>query len=257
MTYQVKSATDFHELHKRGDPVILFNVWDPGSARAVEASGAKALATGSWPVSAAHGFPDGEKIPLGLMLDNLQRIVNTVEIPVSVDLEGGYGAAIDIVADTVARAIGVGAVGFNFEDQIVGGQGLYEVKQQVERISAARKAADTNGDSVFINARTDLFLKTKPEAHDIKMLDEAIVRAKAYEQAGADGFFAPGLADETLIGRLCDEISLPVNILALPHAPDTPTLSRIGVSRISYGPIPYRRMVEWLESEARKALDWA
>ncbi len=256
MTYQANNAIDFHKLHKRGDPIILFNVWDPGSARAVEASGAKALATGSWPVSAAHGFPDGEKIPLSLMLDNLQRIINAVEVPVSVDLEGGYGAAVEIVADTVAQAIDRGAVGFNFEDQIVGGQGLYDVQKQVDRISAARKAADSIGASAFINARTDLFLKAKPETHDSKMLDEAIARAKAYEQAGADGFFAPGLTDEILIGRLCDEINLPVNILALPHAPDTPTLSRLGVARISYGPIPYRRMVEWLENEAREALDW-
>ncbi len=254
MPYQIEKATAFQALHRPGNPIILFNIWDPGSAKTVEAAGAKALATGSLPVALAHGFPDGEKIPLALMLDNFRRIVSGVDVPVSIDLEGGYGAACEVVSNTVAQAVEVGAVGFNFEDQIMGGSGLYGLEEQVKRIDAARKAADGVGPSIFLNARTDMFLKAKPDTHDTKMLEEAIIRAKAFEQAGADGFFAPGLADEQLIESLCAATELPVNIIALPHVPDTETLSRLGVARISYGPVPYKRMTQWLEQEAKNAL---
>ena len=244
----------FHELHKRGEPVILFNIWDPGSAKAVAGAGAMALATGSWPVAAAHGYADGEQIPLDLAMDNLKRIVQAVDLPVSVDLEGGYGAAPETVGETVARACAVGAAGFNFEDQIVGGEGLHDVAAQTLRIAAARKAADASGQPVFLNARTDIFLKAKPDTHDEAMLNEAIERSKAYEQAGGNGFFAPGLAEDSLIGRLCEASPLPVNIIALPHVPNAQTLASLGVARISYGPVPYRRMTQWLEEEARQAL---
>ena len=244
----------FHDLHKKGDPVILFNVWDPGSAKAVAGAGAKALATGSWPVAAAHGYPDGEQIPLDLALGNLGRIVGAVELPVTIDLEGGYGADPETVAETVARACAAGAVGFNFEDQIVGGDGLHDVAIQIKRVAAARTGADRDGQLAFLNARTDIFLKAKPDTHDQAMLGDAIERAKAYEQAGANGFFAPGLADEGLIAALCEATPLPVNIIALPHVPDAATLAGLGVARISYGPVPYRRMTAWLEEEARQAI---
>lgn len=254
MQHQADSVRQFHELHKKGDPVILFNIWDPGSAKAVAAAGAKAVATGSWPVAAAHGFPDGEQIPLELAMDNLRRIAAAVDLPASVDLEGGYGAAPEAVYETVTLACQAGAAGFNFEDQVVGGEGLYDIAAQAPRVAAARDAADKAGHGAFVNARTDLFLKAKPDSHSQAMLDDALERAKAYEQAGANGFFAPGLADEGLIGRLCEESPLPVNIIALPHVPDTKTLAGLGVARISYGPVPYRRMTKWLEEEARQAL---
>lgn len=257
MQGQAENARIFHALHKKGEPVILFNIWDPGSAGAVANAGAKAIATGSWPVAAAHGFADGEKIPLDLAVDNLRRIVDTVDLPVTCDLEGGYGAAPDVVAGTVERACTAGAVGFNFEDQIVGGEGLYGISEQVPRIAAAREAADKYGASAFLNARTDIFLKAKPDEHTQAMVDEAVERAKAYEQAGANGFFAPGLADEGQIARLCEEVALPVNIIALPHVPDTKTLAGLGVARISYGPVPFRRMTAWLEEQAKEALSGA
>ena len=254
MQGQAEKVRIFHDLHRKGEPVILFNIWDPGSAKAVADAGAKAIATGSWPVAAAHGYADGEKIPLDLAMGNLLGITEMVDVPVTCDLEGGYGAAPEVVANTVKQACMAGAAGFNFEDQIVGGEGLYGIDDQVPRIAAAREAADKFGASAFLNARTDLFLKAKPDTHTGAMLDEAVERAKAYEQAGANGFFAPGLADEGLIARLCEEIALPVNIIALPHVPDTKTLAGLGVARISYGPVPYKRMTGWLEEEARKAL---
>ncbi len=253
MPQSIDHAKTFHALHKKGDPLILFNIWDPGSATAVAAAGAKAIATGSAPVAMAHGFSDGEQIPLDLAMDNLRRIVAAVDLPVTGDLESGYGAAPETVAETVTHACKAGAIGFNFEDQIIGTSDLFAIADQCARIAAARKAADAVTPSIFINARTDIFLKAKPDTHTDAMLDAAIERAKAYEQAGADGLFAPGLADEKLIGRLCEQVPLPVNIIALPHVPETNVLAGLGVARVSYGPVPYRRMVKWLEDQAKQA----
>lgn len=245
----MSNSKNFHDLHIKGDPVILFNIWDPGSAKIVELAGSKALATGSAPVAMAHGFEDGENIPFDMAIDNLRRIVSATSVPVSFDLEGGYGAAPEAVAHAVSKAVDVGASGFNFEDQVVGSSQLYSIADQVKRIAAARSAAG----SVFINVRTDIFLKETVETHDMAMLEQAIERGKAYEQAGADGFFVPGLADEKLIETLVSRINLPINIIALPHMPDSKILASLGVARISYGPVVYRQMAVWLEAQARAA----
>ena len=250
MSDQIECARAFHALHVKGDPVVLFNVWDPGSAQAVVKAGAKALATGSWPVAAAFGFADGEKIPLALALDNFRRITASVELPATMDLEGGYGPA----PATVRQAIEAGAVGFNFEDQIVGGGGLYEIATQVERVRAAADAVKASGVPAFINARTDIFLKAKPEEHSEALVEQAIARAAAYEKAGAHGFFAPGLGDPALIEKLCKAVALPVNIIALAHVPPRQKLAELGVARVSHGPVPYRKMVVWLEEQARAAI---
>jgi 2-methylisocitrate lyase-like PEP mutase family enzyme len=254
MSDQIQRARAFHALHIKGDPLILYNCWDPGSAKIIAAAGAKAIATGSWPVAAAFGFADGEKIPLDLALGNISRIVASVDLPVTMDLEGGYGAAPDTIAATVTQAIAAGAIGFNFEDQIVGGEGLHSIETQTKRIAAAAAAVKASGISAFINARTDLFLKAKPEAHDDALLDQAIERAKAYEQVGASGFFAPGLGDAALIGKLTEATALKVNIMAFPYVPPRAELAILGVARISYGPIPWRKMAAWLEGEARAAI---
>lgn len=254
MIPQSEHAQTFKSLHQKGNPLILFNVWDAGSALAVAASGAKAIATGSAPVAMAHGFADGENIPLNLVLDNLRRIIGSVDLPVSTDIEGGYGAAPEAVAASVTRSIETGAVGFNFEDQIVGTANIYDIETQIERIAAARVAADGVCPDVYINTRTDIFLKAAPDTHTDAMLDAAITRAKAFADAGGDGFFAPGLASEAMIEKLCEASPIPVNIIALPHVPDTKTLTGLGVARISYGPVPYKKMAAWLEAEARAAL---
>lgn len=254
MSEQNDKANRFMALHVMGDPVVLFNIWDPGSAGAVAAAGANALATGSWPVAAAHGYPDGEVIPLQLALDNAQRIISAVDLPVSIDLEGCYAIAADGVAETVSSALATGAVGFNFEDQIVGAKGFHPIPDQVLRIEAARASCSAAGVPAFINARTDLFLKTPASEHDSAMLDEALERAKAYEQAGASGFFAPGLSDEVLIQGLCAGTALPVNILARSDGLQKPRLAELGVARISYGPGPYRQMMANLTKAAKLAL---
>ncbi len=256
MTSQSQQADQFRQLHVKGDPVVIYNVWDAGSAGAVAAAGAKALATGSAPVAMAQGFADGENIPLDLALDNIRRIVAAVDLPVSMDIEGGFSADPATGAANIARGVEAGAVGFNFEDQVVGGTGLHAVADQAARIAAARAALDATGVGAFLNARTDIFLKamaakTAPTA---EMLVDAVERAAAFADAGADGFFAPGLLDIDMIAELCGRVALPVNIIALPGAPDNAALANAGVARISYGPVPYRQMIAWLQDQARAAL---
>lgn len=253
MTTQKEKADAFKNLHVKGSPVILFNIWDAGSARAVEQAGAKAIATGSWSVAAANGFADGEETPLDLAIANVERIVASVSVPVTLDFEGGYATEISELKRNIKRVIGAGAIGINFEDQVVGGQGLYSLADQSARIKAVREAADEAGIPLYINARTDVFLKTYPAKDTEEQLAEALRRATAYAAAGASGLFVPGLRDLNFIKTLCDSTPLPVNVMMLPDAAPTTSLAQQGVARISYGPIPYRQMVAALEEAARKA----
>jgi 2-methylisocitrate lyase-like PEP mutase family enzyme len=258
-TYQEKSLTDqahkaeqFRALHIPGKPLVLFNIWDAGSAKAV-ASSAKAIATSSWSVADAHGFADGERIPLALAIDNLRRIVAATELPVTIDLESGYGDALESVGETVALAIDGGAVGCNLEDSFPSSGKLRETIDQVDHIGRARSAADAANIRFFINARTDVFFQRPPEEHDDAMVHEAIVRAHAYAEAGADGLFVPGLADIVLIARLAQASSLPLSILVGDTTPPLCALAEHGVARVSYGPGPYLVAMKALEQAARAA----
>lgn len=239
---QAEKARAFADLHRKGDPVILYNVWDAGSAKTAESAGSKALATGSWPVAAAQGYEDGEKIPLDLVEMIVKRIVASVGLPLSVDFEGGYAEKPAEITTNVGRIIAAGAIGVNFEDKIVGTKTLYDVAVQAERIRAVRQAADAAGVPLFINARTDLFLVESDRAKHPALVETAVARAAAYKAAGASGFFAPGLYDEGAIGKLAAGIDLPLNIIKLDPAPPIATLKKLGVARISYGPRPYREM---------------
>ncbi len=256
MTDQIQNAKTFTSLHKKGDPVILFNIWDAGSAGAVRDAGAQAIATGSAPVAMAQGFSDGQNIPIDAALDNARRIVSAVDLPVTLDFEGAYAEDAQGIAENVKRALDCGVVGFNFEDQVIGGEGLYDMAVQAKRVEAMRTACESAGIPAYVNARTDLFLKAPADAHDQAMLNDAIARAAAYEASGASGFFVPGLKDETLIGQLCEATSLPVNIIALPGTPETSKLAELGVARVSYGPVPYRHMITWLTEQAQAALNY-
>ncbi|MFA5965317.1 MAG: isocitrate lyase/phosphoenolpyruvate mutase family protein [Sphingomonas sp.] len=243
----------FTRLHRPGDPLILYNAWDAGSARAVVRAGARAVATGSWSVAAAWGYDDGEQVPLELVLTNATRIADAVSEPVTIDFEGGYAVAPEEVATNMARLARTGVVGCNFEDQVVGAAGLHAIDVQARRIAAARHGV---GAAFFINARTDIFLQAPQGSHDAAMVDAAIARAHAYAAAGASGFFAAGLADLALIGKLCAAVPLPVNVIPLPGGPDVRALATAGVARISYGPRPYRAMIEGLEEAAQTAFNW-
>ena len=239
----------FAALHVPGNPVVLFNIWDPGSATAVAAAGAKALATGSHPVGDASGFGDGQKVPLDYVFDNARRIVNAVDLPLTVDFEGAYSADPEEGAANVARLAETGAVGCNFEDQIIGGEGLHPIDLQVRRIATIRRAV---GDAFFINARTDLLLKT--QTHDDAVIDQVVERGKAFAEAGASGFFVPRLSDPKQIDRVVREVPLPLNVIAFPGAPDKKVWAEAGVARISHGPFPHRALMATLTEMARGAV---
>jgi 2-methylisocitrate lyase-like PEP mutase family enzyme len=240
----------FAKLHVAGDPLVLFNVWDAGSAVAVGNSGAKAIATGSASVAAANGFGDGEKAPLEFAIANARRIVGAIELPVTVDFEGGYASDPGTVEHNLSRLKAAGAVGCNFEDQVVGTDRLYSIADQAARIAAARRGA---GADFFINARTDIFLKAPREAHDEAMIDQALERARAYADAGASGFFVPLLSDLKLLERVCANSPLPVNFMAFPGCPSNAQLAATGVARISHGPFPHRALMAKLTEMAREA----
>ncbi len=246
----------FAALHVPGDPLILFNVWDAGSARVAERAGARAIATGSASVATAHGHDDAESLPLPLALANAARIVGAVSLPVTIDFEGGYAVDPADVAANVERLAATGAVGCNFEDQVVASHGtagrvMHEVEDQCARIAAIRW---TVGPAFFLNARTDLFLIAPAEAHDAAMADAAIARGKAYADAGASGFFVPGLADLGLLERIARAVPLPVNFMAFPGAPDARAIAETGVARISHGPFPHLAALKAFEEAARQAL---
>lgn len=238
MIDQTNKTEQFRALHVKGDPLVLYNIWDAGGAKALAEAGAKAVATGSWSIAAAHGFEDGETVPLDLVVQLVERIASTVELPLTVDFEGGYAAAPEQVAENVRRIVQAGAIGINFEDRIMQGEGLYTVQDQVERIQAIRQAAEQEGIELFINARTDLFLGTDPSSHSARIGD-AIEREAAYKDAGADGFFIPGLTDQLLIQKIVDAVNLPVNVMMMGELTSIGSVADIGVSRASFGPRPY------------------
>ena len=238
----------FSALHVPGDPVILYNIWDAGSARAVAAAGAKALATGSHPVGDASGFGDGQKVPLDFVFANAGRIMAAVDLPLTVDFEGGYAVDPELTAANVAALAATGAVGCNFEDQVIGGEGVHPLKEQARRIIAIRKAV---GPDFFINARTDLFLKV--EEHDAALVDAVIERGLAYADAGASGFFVPRLSDPRQVEKVVKAVPLPLNLIAFPGAPPKRDWANAGAARISHGPFPHRALMATLEEMAREA----
>ncbi len=235
----------FAALHVPGDPLILYNIWDPGSAKAVAAAGAAAIATGSWGVACAAGYADGETLPLDFAIDNLRRILQVTDLPVTIDMEAGYGASRDEVAQSIQIAADAGAVGINIEDKDPATRMMFDADAAAARITAAA----TSG--LFINARCDLFIVTPPDGHDAALLDAVIARAHAYADAGANGLFVPFIKDAGLIETLCQQSPLPVNILMGDGVPDIAALRALGVARISYGHGPWARAMTQLEADAR------
>jgi 2-methylisocitrate lyase-like PEP mutase family enzyme len=240
----------FAALHVPGDPLVLYNIWDVGSAHAVARAGAKALATGSHPVGDASGFGDAQQVPLDFVFANAGRIVDSIDLPLTVDFEGAYSDDPEQGAANVARLAETGTVGCNFEDQVIGGEGLHPLDLQVLRIQAIRDAV---GDAFFINARTDAFLKT--QTYDDALVDSVIERGKAFADAGASGFFVPRLSEARQIERVVREVPLPLNVIAFPGAPSKQEWASAGVARISHGPFPHRALMAKLEEMAREAIN--
>jgi 2-methylisocitrate lyase-like PEP mutase family enzyme len=249
---QIEKARSFAELHVKGTPLVLYNAWDAGSAKFILQAGAKAIATSSWSVAAAQGYKDGEAIPIEVVEQIVARIAATIDVPVTVDFEGGYSPDDGELTDNISRLLALGVIGINFEDRIVKGLGLYDIDRQARRIAAIRNAAEQKGVGLFINARTDVFFGEGGDAP--RLVGEALERAKAYAAAGASGFFIPGLTNDALIGRICEGVILPVNVMIMDAVPSNDRLSELGVSRISYGPLPYIRVMSALQQEAKKVL---
>lgn len=247
---QVALANAFAALHRKGSPLILFNVWDAAGATVVARAGAAAIATSSFAVAVAHGAKDGENLPRGDLIATVRRIAGAVELPVTADVEAGYGASPEAVADTASHVIAAGGVGLNLEDQIIGANALFSADDQAARIAAARAAAERLGIPLFINARTDVFAKKKPEEL-AGLVDAAIARGRAYAKAGASGFFVPWLTEPALVARVAAEVPLPVNVLAGPHSPSVAELTAAGVSRISLGVWPFFDAMVKLEAAAK------
>lgn len=227
---QKARALAFAALHDVA-PLILPNAWDAGSAGVLEEAGARAIATTSGGCSWSIGVPDGGHLQRDQVVDLIGRIVRIVAVPVTADIETGYGESLDELAATVRAVIAAGAVGINIEDS--GQDPLYGVDEQAERIATVRRAADALGVPLFINARTDVFLFGVGEERS--RLDQVITRAKAYAAAGASGLFVPGLLDLPTLRQLCDRVSLPVNAMTGPGAPTVAELVNAGVTRISAG----------------------
>ncbi|WP_244928859.1 isocitrate lyase/phosphoenolpyruvate mutase family protein [Nocardioides sp. W7] len=229
MTSPATRATRLLELHR--DPTLLtvVNVWDVISAKVVaDVPGSTALATASHSIAASYGYPDGEQIPRDLMLEAVGRIVQATDLPVSADLEGGYGDP----ADTIRRAIGLGVVGANIEDQ------LRPLDEAVANVAAIMRAAEAEGVPDFVlNARTDAFVKAG-DRDPADVLADAVERGKAFLDAGAPVVFVPGRLDEAQVSTLVEAFGPQrLTLIGIPGLPSLARLEELGVARVSYGPM--------------------
>ncbi len=238
----------FGKLHIPGDPLVLVNIWDTGSAKAVAAAGAKALATGSYGVAGAQGIADGEKFPLDAVIVNLEHIVAATELPVSIDLESGYGADARAVGRSVQRAYDAGACGINIEDRMPGEDGLLAPDVAAERVAAAAATG------IWVNARCDVFRGQSEKSDGEALVEQLLERAQIYAEAGAGSLFVPFLSDAKYIGAICDASPLPVNILRSTDCPGQSEMARLGVARISHGGQPWRAAMQWLTEQAKKII---
>ncbi|WP_061299526.1 isocitrate lyase/PEP mutase family protein [Herbidospora cretacea] len=213
----------FRSLHVPGDPLLLPNAWDAASARLIEQAGAKAVATTSAGVAWSLGVADGDHLGRDRAAEAVRRVAATVGVPVTADVESGFGDTPDDVAVTIARIIEAGAVGVNIED------GVRDIADQQARLAAARRAADDAGIPLYINARIDVFLRGGDD------LADTLRRASAFLEAGATGIFVPGVTDPGLVSQLVKEIDAPLNVLLGPGAPPVAAFAEAGVARISLG----------------------
>jgi 2-methylisocitrate lyase-like PEP mutase family enzyme len=227
-------AEQLRALHRSGEPLLLVNAWDAVTARIIEQLGFPAVATTSAGVAWAEGFADGERISRKQMLARVEVIARAVDVPLSADLEGGYGSSVEDAAATARGAIESGAVGLNFEDGREGDRQLMGCDVQCLRIEAMREAALMLDVPLVINARTDVFL-AKVGNDDAWRLEEAVGRGNRYLAAGADCIFVPGVSDEQLIAHLAARINGPLNILASSATPPVDRLRTLGVARVSLG----------------------
>jgi 2-methylisocitrate lyase-like PEP mutase family enzyme len=252
---QSEKEKQFHHLHHNNELLVLPNIWNPLSAKILEETGYKAVATASASIAFANGYQDGEKIPFDELIFILKRIVKCVNIPVTADVESGYAHNNLLLKENIKRLIDTGIAGINFEDSHHDEQKLYSKEEQSEKINLIKNTASDSGSNLFINARTDVFIKQNHLSKEEKVA-EAIERGKAYKAAGADGFYPIFLKEKVSIKRVIEEVALPVNILMLPGIPDFSGSKEIGVARISLGPGFLRYAINSMKNIAEKLLHY-
>ena len=252
--FQTEKEKLFNQLHHSGDLLVLPNIWDPLGALLLQDLGYKAVATASASIALANGYQDGEKIPFNDLLLILEKIVKSVTIPVTADVESGYAKNNTELSENIKKLIDTGIAGINFEDSKHDEQKLFTKEEQSEKINLIRKTASQMGSVLFINARTDVFIKEKNLSNEEKMA-EAINRGKAYKAAGADCFYPIFLKEKESIVTIMKEVSLPVNILMVPGIPDFSTLKEIGLARISLGPGFLKNAIQSMKNIAQKLLN--
>jgi len=246
-----QKANAFREMHRAGKTLVLANVWDVASARVMEEAGYQAIATSSAGVAFSLGYPDGQKISSEEMLARVARIARSVKVPVSADVEAGYGDHPEDAAETARGVIEAGAVGMNLEDGTDDAQHpLVDLTLQLEKIHAVREAALESSVLLVLNARTDVYL-AQVGAPELRY-GETVRRLLAYRDAGADCVFAPGLRDAETIAQLVRDVQCPVNILVGPGSPSVPELERLGVARVSLGSGPMRATLGLLRRMAEE-----
>ena len=252
---QKKKAEAFRAMHHGPDPLLLVNVWDIASARIVEEAGFPAIATSSAGIAFARGYPDGQKIPADQMFAKIAQIADAVRVPVTADVEAGYGEGPERASRTARNVIFGGAVGMNFEDATGDPERpLADLSLQVERIRSIGEAASKLDVPLVLNARTDVYLLQVGDP--AKRYEEAVRRLSAYRDAGADCVFLPGIRDAETIGRVVADLRCPVNILAVPGSPSVAELTALGVQRISLGSGPMRAtlgLLRRLAEEVRRS----
>ena len=239
-TQKQKAAADAFRAMHRGQRILLLpNVWDAASARIFEEAGFGAIATTSAGIAFALGYPDGQRISRNEMLQAVSRIAAALKVPVTADVEAGYGDRPEDAAQTALAVINSGAVGMNLEDATGNtNHPLVDLPLQLEKIAAVQQEARTAGVPIVLNARTDVYLLQVGPAE--KRYDQALRRLAAFRDAGADCVFLPGLRDAATIGRLVKDLDFPLNILAGPGSPSIPNLQQLGVARVSLGSSPMR-----------------
>lgn len=223
----MSQAATFRELHRSEQLLVLPNAWDAASARLVEIAGAKAVATSSAAVAWAHGYADGEKIDTATLLAAVREIVRVVRVPVSVDLEAGYGVEPGRLTELIGAVLDAGAVGINLED------GVEPPELLARKVAVVREAAAQRRAELFVNARTDVYLRNLAAGE--AAVAESLRRARLYRDAGADGLFVPGVVEPSAIAAIAGAAGLPLNVLARPTLPPPDELSRLGVRRLSVG----------------------
>ncbi len=225
MSDQAKRAQDFHDLHQGAEILVLPNAWDAASAALMQDAGAKALATSSAAVAWAHGYPDGDDLPTDRLIATLSEIARVISVPLTADIEGGYSDDLQTLERTITAVVEAGAVGINLED------GRRDPDLHARKLEAARRAADRTGVTLFINARTDVYLKRLVESG--AALEETQRRAALYRSAGADGLFVPFANEPEVIRTLASSVALPLNIMGWPGVPAAAELQALGARRLS------------------------